>query len=231
MTVALTPERAKKLKTACTNLAAEASPSVQEVAHVVGLMVAIFPAVKFAPLFYRDLERDKTHALKVHKGKYTASMTLSQDALGDLRWWISNVETSLEPVQVGKPDIVIQSDTSTSGWGIYCDGKRAGGPWGETQVNAHINVLETTAAFLALQSFCSAYDNKNIRLEMDNTTLYLMLIIWVETTLLNVMQQHNRCGFGAFREIFGYLPVTFRGSLMWKQIDCQGRLMTTQSGH
>ena len=152
------------------NLAAEASPSIQEVAHVVGLMVASFPAVKFAPLFYRALERDKTHALKVHKGNYTASMTLSQDALEGLKWWISNVETSLKPVQVGKPDIVIQSDASTSGWGAYCDGKRAGGPWSDTEVNTHINVLETTAAFLALQFFCSAYDNKHIRLEMDNTT-------------------------------------------------------------
>ena len=97
-------------------------------------------------------------------------MTLSQDALEDLKWWISNVETSLKPVQVGKPDIVIQSDASTSGWGAYCDGKRAGGLWGEPEANVHINMLETTAAFLTLQSFCSAYDNKHIRLEIDNTT-------------------------------------------------------------
>ena len=85
MTVALTPERAIQLKTACINLAAETSPSIQEVAHVVGLMVASFPAVKFSALLYRALERGKTQALKVRKGNYTVSMTLSQDALDDLR--------------------------------------------------------------------------------------------------------------------------------------------------
>jgi hypothetical protein len=51
----------------------------------------------------------------------------------------------------------------------YSDGKHAGGPWGEAEAKAHINVLETTAAFLALQSFCSRTINKHVRLELDNT--------------------------------------------------------------
>ena len=42
MQVSLTPERAQKLKDACENLLATASPSIRDVAHVLGLMTSSF---------------------------------------------------------------------------------------------------------------------------------------------------------------------------------------------
>ena len=81
MTVSLTLERATKLKNACIRLSMQSNPSIQEVAHVIGLMVTSFPAVTFAPLFYRTLEREKVQALKLNKGDYTARMILSQDVI------------------------------------------------------------------------------------------------------------------------------------------------------
>ena len=170
MTVSLTIERATKLQNASTRLSAQNNPSIHEVAHVIGLMVASFPAVMFAPLFYRVLEREKAQALRLYKGDYAARMILSGEAIADLQWWISNNETASKPVLTSQPDIVIQSDASQSGWGACCDNKQAGGPWGQAESQAHINVLETTAAFLALQSFCSTTVNKHVRLELDNTT-------------------------------------------------------------
>ena len=65
MTVSLTLETATKLKNACIRLSMQSNPSIQEVAHVIGLMVASFPAVTFALFF-----------------------------CGGLQWWISNVEIS-----------------------------------------------------------------------------------------------------------------------------------------
>ncbi len=170
MTISLTTERANKLIAACNNLLTSKSVSIQEVAHVVGLMVASFPAVTFAPLFYRALERDKTQALKLSQGDFSACMTLSEDALTDLHWWVDNINKISKPIHNNPPDILIQSDASKLGWGAYYEGQHAGGPWSETEAAAHINVLETTAAFLALQSFCSAIVNKHVRLELDNTT-------------------------------------------------------------
>jgi hypothetical protein len=38
-------------------------PSICTVAQVIGLMVASFPAIPHAQLFYRALEKDKTKAL------------------------------------------------------------------------------------------------------------------------------------------------------------------------
>ncbi|CAB4013926.1 Hypothetical predicted protein, partial [Paramuricea clavata] len=102
----------------------------------------MFDSLGFIPpsdqLFYRALERDKTQALKLQKGNYAANMTLSQDALADLRWWIYNIETSSKPVLASQPDMVIQSDASLLGWGAHSDGKHAGGPWGETEAKKNI---------------------------------------------------------------------------------------------
>jgi len=39
-------------------------PLVREVASDVGLMVSSFPGVKYAPLYYRPLENDKTDVLE-----------------------------------------------------------------------------------------------------------------------------------------------------------------------
>jgi hypothetical protein len=67
MTVSLTSERGTKLKTACINLLAKKRSLIQEVAHVIGFMVASFPAVTFAQLFYRALKREKPKLLNCIK--------------------------------------------------------------------------------------------------------------------------------------------------------------------
>lgn len=51
LTVALTPEKATKLVTKATTILAKISPSVREVAELVGLMVSSFPGVMHGPLF------------------------------------------------------------------------------------------------------------------------------------------------------------------------------------
>jgi hypothetical protein len=67
MTISLSPERVKKLKTACIKLMGKENPTIQDVAHV-GLMVASFPGNTFGPLFYRALDTLKTEALRTNKG-------------------------------------------------------------------------------------------------------------------------------------------------------------------
>lgn len=83
MQVSLTPERAKKLKDACANLLATASPSIRDVAHVLGLMTSSFPGVMYGPLHQKFLEMDKTQALNLHKGNFDKKINLSQEAKMD----------------------------------------------------------------------------------------------------------------------------------------------------
>jgi len=59
MQVSLTPERTRKLKDACENLLATASPSLRAVAQVLGLMTSSFPGVMYGPLHQTFLKWTK----------------------------------------------------------------------------------------------------------------------------------------------------------------------------
>jgi len=65
-------------------------------------MVSCFPAVEYAELFYRQLEIDKTLALKETKGNFDAHMTLSDRARSDIKWWIENCQISKRAISHGK---------------------------------------------------------------------------------------------------------------------------------
>ena len=64
MTIRLTPEKAAGLKTTCHALLTNPSPTISELARVVGKIVSSFPGVMYGPLHYRMLERDKILALQ-----------------------------------------------------------------------------------------------------------------------------------------------------------------------
>ena len=67
-------------------------------------------------------------------------------------------------------DLTITSDASTSGWGASCGTSQTGGPWTVEEAQAHINLLELRAAFLALQTYASKLNNQHILLLIDNRT-------------------------------------------------------------
>ena len=147
MTVSLTPERSRKLKLACERLYNKTSPTIHEVAHVVGLMVASFLAVRYAHMYYRSLEIDKCDALRSNQGNFDAKMTLTHQTKQDLLWWADSIEGSQKPISQGNPDITIYSDASLADWGAQHNDQTTGGRF-------HINQFEMLAAIFALKSFC-----------------------------------------------------------------------------
>ena len=64
MTVSLTPEKTKKLKSAVSRLLSCTSPTIREVAQVVGLIIASFPGVMYGPSHFRITEGEKSKALE-----------------------------------------------------------------------------------------------------------------------------------------------------------------------
>lgn len=115
--------------------------------------MASFPAVENVPLHYRYVERDKTVALKLHKGNFEKHLSLSAEAKAELQWWVVHVECSYNDISSCNPDITTSSDASLLGWGCKCEGSRTGGPWLPHESKFHINYFELKAAFLSLQSF------------------------------------------------------------------------------
>lgn len=63
MTITLTQEKALALQTACITLLNTTSPTITEVAQVLGKIVSSLPGEVFGALYYRHLEQDKTRAL------------------------------------------------------------------------------------------------------------------------------------------------------------------------
>ena len=87
MSLNLTTQKEKKLKRLVNQLFSMKNPSIRFLAKVIGTIVSVFPAVKYAPLHYRALENDKIRALEICKGDF--------DFHHHIRWckrWLKMVE-------------------------------------------------------------------------------------------------------------------------------------------
>jgi len=78
MTVKLTPARVEKVMQACKQLIFKSQLTIQKLAEVIGLMVSSFPGVEYGQLYYRNLDCDKTEALRSNKENFSAVISLSE---------------------------------------------------------------------------------------------------------------------------------------------------------
>ena len=85
MRIYFTSEKIANVKSICTKLDAS-QVTIGDVVQTVGYMVSSFPGVMFGPLYFRQLERDKTEALKCNKGVFDAIMTIADTAPQELEW-------------------------------------------------------------------------------------------------------------------------------------------------
>ena len=149
-------------------------PTIRSVVAVIGKVVAALPAVEYGALHYKELEVEKTHALKQNHGHFDRKMSLSNRAKVELQWWSDNIHTANRHIDRSKPAIIIDSGASGSGWGATDTKTHIGGRWNyEEQEKARsnqINYLEMVAAYLALKSFCKQLRNIHVRLRIDNMT-------------------------------------------------------------
>ena len=170
MTVSLTEAKIATLTEIAQLVLSKSEMPVTLVARLIGHMVSCFPRVEFGELFYRQLEIEKSVALKVEKGNFDAKMTLSDKARSDIHWWISNAHLSNKVINHGSIDLVISTDASLLGWGASLGQKTAGGRWSNVEKEHHINYLELKAVLLGLQSLCSSVSNSHVKVLTDNTT-------------------------------------------------------------
>ena len=170
MIISLTGEKTQKIKEACQKLLQSPQPTIWEVARVIGMLIASFPGVMFGPLHYRHLDMDKTVALKLRKGNYSKTMTLSDEAKHELSWWESSTESAYNVVSHGQADTTMTTDASKTGWGCSLAGTPTGGSWEPGKSEKHINWLEVKAILLTLKSFVDHICQKHVKILSDNTT-------------------------------------------------------------
>lgn len=172
MIVKLTSEKTLDLKLACGTFIKNNPKkiSIRAVAQIIGRLVASFPGVLYGPLYFRQLEKDKTLALAKSHGNFDAPIHLSDQALSELRWWHANISGSFKPIQQDQASLVITTDASKKGWGAECQGVPTGGLWSHSEAKEHINFLELFASFLGLKTFARTKHDTHIRLMIDNTS-------------------------------------------------------------
>lgn len=146
--------QSSKYQARLQNLLTKKQPTIREVAVVIGKLVASCPGVHMGPLFYRQLENEKTTFLKLHYGNFDAKMVLSPTARSDLQWWVDIIETVSKPISQGNRSCSLNTDAPLQGWGAVFQDQSSGGCWAPDEATQHINCLELKAAYLGLQSFC-----------------------------------------------------------------------------
>lgn len=174
MTVRLTIAKERSLRKLVDQLLTISKPTIRFVAKVVGTLVAAFPAVKFAPLHYRFIEKVKTDALVLNNGNFEASCCLSEPAMSDLIWWKNaQYENWIHPPKIS---LELRCDASTGGknssgaWGAVCQGVKTGGAWNLQEQGYHINVRELIAIYFTIRSFLQCCEGKHVLVFSDSTS-------------------------------------------------------------
>ena len=119
--------------------------------RLLGKLNHVSQAIPPAPLFYRNLQSCLQTALATKGGKdYSAPAHLTPAAREELTWWQEHLTNwNGRGLLSQAPDLVIETDASTIGWGALCQVTRTGGPWSRAEKMQHINCLELLAASLA----------------------------------------------------------------------------------
>ena len=169
MTVSLTMSKKQVIIGLCNEALVSGLSSIRFVAQLLGKFSSSFIAVPAGKLYFRDIERDKTLALKRQHGNFDKLMCLSLKAKTEITWWRDNVLISSAPIIRDNPSVVLKTDASLTGWGAICNGIRTGGLFTASEIQ-HINVLEMKAAFFGLQALCSYMSNVHIKILADNTS-------------------------------------------------------------
>ena len=174
MTVKLTAQKVQEIIDLCTEVKVQKYVKIRQVAKVIGKLVAAMPAVQYGRLYYRQLEIEKTLALRKSKGNFNNYMRLSTEAQDELNWWINMVGSSSGAINRGNSDLELETDASGSGWGGTDGNVQIGGRWNEEEAkraeNNEINFLELKAIYLVLQSLCNDMSDIHIKIKSDNTT-------------------------------------------------------------
>ena len=170
MKVFPTPKKIEKIKASCSELLKSPSPIIRHVASVLGLLISNFPAAQFGPLHFRDLDMDKTEALKRNQGNFDRSMTLSDATCADLHWWIKSADKLYKPIALPQPDAILFTDASNQGWGGVLGEQRSGGQWTTLEATHHINYLEMLGVFFAFKAFLTHLVGKHVCVRIDNMT-------------------------------------------------------------
>ena len=101
--------------------------TIRSLAKLLGKFSSSFISVPLGKLHYRALDRHKTKALKMSRGKFDKFTSIPLEAINDVLWWQGNILRSSSPILRVNPQYIITTDASSYGWGASREGNNTGG--------------------------------------------------------------------------------------------------------
>jgi len=169
MRISLTPEKACKVRSACQELVNTVLPSKRLVARVLGLLTSSFPGEMYGPLYYRWIEIAKTQALHQCKSSFDSPMSMSPEAISDLRLWIESIDTAFNQSVIFFHKLPWLQTPKKRDGGAHLRVLPHAGLGLHTNAKNYINYLETKAVFLGLTISDTISGNQSLSLP-DNST-------------------------------------------------------------
>ena len=98
-------------------------------------------------------------------------MTLGDEEIADLNWWIQNIDTHPKPIIMPDYTCTMYSDASLSGYGIAFGKETTEGLWTASEKVLHINDLELLAVKIGIMCFCENKRNEHVHIFSDNSVV------------------------------------------------------------
>ena len=149
--------------------------TVRQLAGCLGKLQSIGPAILPTRLHSRYLNIAKVASLAAH-GRWDGPAWLHAHAVGELHWWLENLDHwNGRAIVLEPPQVTIETDASFHGWGaVIVDGKsrrvrkEARGFWTRKEARQHNNVLELMGVWMALRAFHEDVRGRVVRVCVDN---------------------------------------------------------------
>ena len=170
LNISLPLDKVKGIRKECQKVLKNPDITIRELARLLGKLSASIQEVFPAPLHYRHIQAVKKCSLALHGG-YESQVCWTAEALEELKWWRDHLSTwNGRAILQSPPQLTIETDASTKGWGACCGNFQTRGLWSQSERLLHINCLEVLAGGFALKSFLRNKCNIHVKLMMDNTT-------------------------------------------------------------
>ncbi|XP_034567334.1 uncharacterized protein LOC117832353 [Notolabrus celidotus] len=140
--------------------------------RLLGLMASVISVVPLRLLMMRDFQRWVSALRLCPRRHLSHRVKVTPTCLAALRPW-RDAAALASDVALGTVSsrVTMTTDAYLSGWGATLSDRTVNGTWSPRLAQAHINVLELWAVFLALQHFLQFIQGHHVLVKTDNSTM------------------------------------------------------------
>ena len=112
-TIEINPKRSQIIIEKIKNFLGYRKATTRQLVSVIGSCIYLFPALPLGKLLHRNLEKEKTKALKLRQGNFNSKLgTLNSLTVQKLYWRLQHIPKACRHICLPKTDFTIYTDAS-----------------------------------------------------------------------------------------------------------------------